>query len=187
MTQLPDSHNNTLPGNRFTLNLKPNDARAAFRLHYRRQFFSKNSLIFSLALFLAVAAISVLPSSDEIPKVIFFLTGFVVFQIIAFGLFAAVYLLVVVPYIGHKFFTQQLSLHEPMLICWNDSGFRTKSETISTFTPWENYRKLVENRYVVLLYQSNIAFQFIPKGALSTSQIADLRSYSARFVASSRR
>lgn len=187
MPQFSNSSDNNTVERKFTLNLTPTDAGSAFRFHYQRHFFSIKNLVISLTLFAFAAATSVLPSSDELLKILFFLVSFFIIQFTGFALFSAVYLLIVANWMGRRYFSQQLSLHEPMLIFWDDNGLKTESKSMSSFTPWDNYRIVAENNSIVLLYQSDLMFQFLPKRALSASQIADLRSYAGRFVAASRR
>ncbi len=73
----------------------------------------------------------------------------------------------------------QRHLQEELTVTWDTQGLRAATLNSDTRTPWPHYRRWREDARVVLLYQSDALFQFIPKRVLGKDQVTDLQTRAA--------
>ena len=84
-----------------------------------------------------------------------------------------------VPALARRLHRQRANSHSPISVNWSDAGFAAKTPTASSLTPWAHYFRWREDSHVILLYLTEVLFQFIPKRVLSAEQLASLRASAA--------
>ena len=67
-------------------------------------------------------------------------------------------------------FAQQKSLQDNFTIEWSDVGISTTSERGHSQFKWQDFITIVEGRDAILLRQTDMLFNFIPKRAVSDEQ-----------------
>jgi len=72
-------------------------------------------------------------------------------------------MLVYLPWKSRRMFRQQKSLHASYEVEWDDAGLTVRGEHLLSTTPWDAYIKRKENARVLMLYQSDLLFQMLPK------------------------
>ena len=77
-------------------------------------------------------------------------------------------------------FAQQKSLQDNFTIEWSDVGISTTSERGHSQFKWQDFITIVEGRDAIVLRQSDMLFNFIPKRALSDEQAASIMQHAAR-------
>ncbi|MCW6506912.1 YcxB family protein [Lichenifustis flavocetrariae] len=151
--------------------LDPLDTVHAYQLHYRDQLWRKPALVSVTVLLVLEAILLVIGLPGD-------WTGIaVVLLASALGGITVPRLMIRfrIPRAARKIHAQQKALQQPIDVAFEVNGLRSTSETGTTFTPWEHYRKLREDGNVMLFYQSDALFQFVPKRFLSGSQVDDVR------------
>ena len=96
---------------------------------------------------------------------------------LAWSVLLAVVMVVRFLFIGksaRRIFEQQKLLQEETTITWSETGWRTATEHSVTDLPWGYFVKILENEHVILLYQSDLLFNFIPKSVLTPAQATDI-------------
>lgn len=81
------------------------------------------------------------------------------------------------PWKARRMFGQQKSLHETYELEWDEQGLSVHGRLAQSTTPWDAYLKKKENERIVLLYQSDLLFQMLPKRAFTAAQLQALRPY----------
>lgn len=84
-----------------------------------------------------------------------------------------------VPVVARRIYAQQRGLHDEIHVAADAAGIAARSARMEGQTPWSHYLRWREDRRVILLYQSDALFQFVPKRALSEAQVATLRGFAA--------
>jgi hypothetical protein len=81
-----------------------------------------------------------------------------------------------VPALAKRLHRQRAKSQSPIIMIWSDNGLTARTSTTNSVTPWAHYFRWREDREVILLYLTEILFQFIPKRVLSSEQFASLRA-----------
>lgn len=75
---------------------------------------------------------------------------------------------------ARKIHAQQKSLQVPVGASWTEKGYFASSALGSGTIPWTSYHDWRRDKAMILLMQSEVLFQMIPRRALSAEQDADL-------------
>lgn len=73
-----------------------------------------------------------------------------------------------------RIFAQQRLLQEVTTLQWSEASIEIKTDHSYTNLPWDYFMQCRENDHAILLYQSQMLFNFIPKSALTPEQSADI-------------
>ncbi|NEU14668.1 YcxB family protein [Methylobacterium sp. BTF04] len=76
-----------------------------------------------------------------------------------------------------RHFHQQKLLHDAFEITLDRTGVNSKNQRIQMRFDWKDYVRWREDNYIVLIYQSDISYQMIPKRAVSAEQLEDIRFF----------
>lgn len=76
--------------------------------------------------------------------------------------------------IARRTLRQQKTLQHPMQLTWTEDGMLMSNNFGEARMRWTDYRKIRQDRRVVLLYESDRLYRMIPKRTLSLPQLADL-------------
>jgi hypothetical protein len=79
-----------------------------------------------------------------------------------------------VPGQARRTFAQQKSLQGNFTVEWSDAGISTTSERGRSRFEWGDFIAIVEGRDVILLRQTDLLFNFLPKRVLSDEQVASI-------------
>jgi hypothetical protein len=77
---------------------------------------------------------------------------------------------VYVPWRARRIFDQQKSLHRAYSVSWDDSGLSLIDETGQSNIRWSDFIKYRGSHELVLLYQSDVMFNMLPKKAFSSDE-----------------
>ncbi len=80
-----------------------------------------------------------------------------------------------IPQAARLNFAQTRSLRDETHLEWTKHGLRLWSDNQNVFTPWADCRFWLETPRSILLYQADLAFQFVPKRILSPDELGSLR------------
>ena len=158
-----------------TFELGPDDLTHAFQCQYIGQVLSRRYLLTQLG----VAAVLLIlspwglgpPGADP---------WFFVILIVAIGLVAPFIIWRWrLPRAAARNYAQAQGLRSAMHLRWNAEGLRFSTVNSDVLTPWSHYRRWREDDRTILLYQTDHAFQFIPKRVLTSESILQLRSLAA--------
>jgi hypothetical protein len=75
---------------------------------------------------------------------------------------------------ARRIFAQQKALHDPIAIEWSEALITIGSNRGTTTFEWSDFVRSLENHEIILLFQSDAVFNFIPKRALSPEQAASI-------------
>ena len=75
-----------------------------------------------------------------------------------------------IPARSRRAFAQQKMLHHRVDVDWSDEGVRLMSEPGNSSFDWRDFTRVEQGRDVILLFQSDYLFNFIPRRALSADQ-----------------
>lgn len=154
-----------------TFDVKPEDLAQVYRFNYRRQ--TKKSLVKIFALLIPLAVfLGWIMTSDRLHWSILALIIWSLWLVL--GLIASAIVYFNISRTSQKIFDQQKILHETTTVRWSDAGLVTETEHSRTNLPWNYYVDIAEDSHTILLWQSAVLINFIPKSALSESQVADL-------------
>ena len=75
-----------------------------------------------------------------------------------------------------KIYRQQKNLSLPVEYLWDHEGIHVSNENSSGRMLWSDFVKYRENKYLFLLYQSDVMFNMLPKSAfLNEGQLNDFK------------
>ena len=80
---------------------------------------------------------------------------------------------------ARRTFAQQKSLQGEVAVKWSDAGISMTSDRGHAHFKWEAFVEIVEDRDAILLRQTDMLFNFIPKRALSNEQAASIMRHAA--------
>jgi hypothetical protein len=152
------------------------DLTAAYRVQALAQLWRWRSLIIAAgaALVLMLLAETATPPPPP-PVLVLIAVGAILGSLIVARLLVAL----VVPQRARRIYRQQRGLHGDVAASWDDTAFRVRVGESNSTTPWAHYIGWRENKAVLLLFHSDLLFQFIPKAALTPDQLEDLRACAA--------
>ncbi len=99
--------------------------------------------------------------------------GGAVGSLVCYGLSRTFYL----PWKARRMFAQQKSLHDGYELTWDEDGLSIRGRRGQGATPWSEYLRKKENERLVLLYQSDVLFQMLPKRAFGGESSRSIRPY----------
>ena len=68
--------------------------------------------------------------------------------------------------VGWRQFREQRILRDPHTLDWSEEGYAVRGPNVSSDLPWGHYLFWREDARVILLYQSRLLYQFVPKRVL---------------------
>ncbi|WP_375462821.1 YcxB family protein [uncultured Methylobacterium sp.] len=151
------------------------DVVAAYQRHHWALFRSRKTLVALVATLSIVAlALAILIGDDPMAVAVILLASLL-------GGLALPPIMIRwrVPVVARRIYAQQRGLHDEIRVHADAFGIGVRSATVEGRTPWSHYLRWREDRRVILLYQSDALFQFIPKRVLSEAEIATLRGLAA--------
>ena len=153
------------------------DTAAAYRRHSLARFLSRPSLITLLIVvaFMGGLALAVLPPGYKGLSAVVVLAaalGGVAFPLAAIR--------VRTPALAKRLHRQRTKSQSSIIMSWSDDGLTARTPTANSVTPWAHYFQWREDRQVILLYFTEVLFQFIPKRVLSSEQLASLRALAVK-------
>lgn len=81
---------------------------------------------------------------------------------------------VMLPRQARKIHSQQKTMQHPVEASWSREAYSASTETVTSTTPWSDYYGWSADETMVLLMQSPVLFQMVPRHALSREQAEDL-------------
>lgn len=157
------------------------DLIAAYRLHFWTSFKCKRT-VWSYALGgLLFAFIGTLFAEWDSPWVILggATVGFIFWLFLLTCILAVNYILI--PPRSRRAFRQMKTLRSQTEIKWSPERIQLQSAQGSSDLDWRDFARIAQGRDVILLFQSDYLFNFIPKRAVSNEQATDLvKSATAR-------
>ena len=84
-----------------------------------------------------------------------------------------------IPVMARRIYKQQRALHDEITVGWDAAGLHTRTGMGDARLPWAAYHRWREDTAVILRYQSDLLFQFIPKRVVTAAQVGALRGYAA--------
>ncbi|MCP2080113.1 UNVERIFIED_ORG: hypothetical protein J2W74_001299 [Methylorubrum zatmanii] len=157
-----------------------NDALACSRLYFRHSTFSKKSLLIYSAVIAAVVIFNVTSNDPEtfqqaiVGAASSFVFGAVVALVVAFSI-GYVFL----PIQTRMIWKRHAHLHHPVDVEWNSSQITFENKQGRMMHDWRDYKKILEDKGVLLLVQSRYCMHYIPKRALTEEQRRDILSKQA--------
>jgi hypothetical protein len=107
------------------------------------------------------------------------LIGLGLFSLLAYAAWWLVVDRWLLPRLSRRYYNQAAVLHEPIIVAWSVDGLSTRSPMVTTSLPWSAYIGRREDDATLLLFQTDMLYQFIPKRVLDEDQVQDLRSVAA--------
>jgi len=83
-----------------------------------------------------------------------------------------------------KAYKTSVNLQGPLSLDVDDTGMHFQGRTFSSRIDWAHFSRLIEDQHSFLMFQSPNVFNIIPKRQLNEEQIAALRDYLTRHIAS---
>jgi hypothetical protein len=150
------------------------DLIAASRLHFWSSFKWKLTVWGYVAGCLLFAVIGALFTQLESgwPPMIGAGLGIVFWSFVLICIFTMNYILI--PARSRRAFRQLKTLQSATDVSWSSKGVQLQSAQGSSDFDWRDFVRIVEGQYVILLFQSDYLFNFIPKRAVSDEQARDL-------------
>jgi hypothetical protein len=149
---------------------------AASRLHARASYLSKRALRPLLILWLIYSALALVIIHDWSVRTIALSVGGAALVTIGVALGIVILNAFILPRRSRRLFAQQRALHAEFTIAWDADSFSLEATTGSGRHGWGDFIRAAENREIILLFQSDMLFNMLPKRALSDAQIADIRA-----------
>jgi hypothetical protein len=97
--------------------------------------------------------------------------GFAFWSLILASILLMNYLLI--PARARRAFAQQKALHHRVEVDWSDEGVGLVSEQGDSNFDWQDFVMVEHGRDVILLFQSEYLFNFIPRRAFPAGEAAD--------------
>jgi len=144
---------------------------AASRLAMGRRMPVRAGLIIPLAL--AVAAAGLWLSSQWQDRLLETLS----YAVIAAGLALAIVYCFVAPWQARRHFRQLAAAQGETRFRWNEDGIVLSGEKGETRLGWGDFHCWMERERQLLLFQSLMFYNLVPKSALSDAQMGEIRSY----------
>ena len=79
------------------------------------------------------------------------------------------------PAFARRTYAQAAILRESFTVSWDETGLDSRTRRTVNIVPWEDYIGRREDAHVLLFYQTDTMFQFLPTRVLSPAQAARLR------------
>ncbi len=96
---------------------------------------------------------------------------------VGFMLWYTSYFLIYLRWRSKKIYNQQKSLHSPVEVKWNSESIAFINESGHANMKWSDFTKHKESDDLLMLYHSDVIFNFIPKSSFhSEEDIANFKS-----------
>ena len=118
----------------------------------------------------AVAVVSVLMFGSDDSFVSNFLIPLLIFLLIVVALIQYV----VLPWQARRHAQQSVALRDEITAEWDDQGMTLSGAHGQARMAWSEFHRWSESPAVILLYQSDMFFNAVPKSALTDEQTADI-------------
>ena len=82
----------------------------------------------------------------------------------------------VVPFHAKRHFRQAAALRDEIAVTWDDEGVSLSGAHGNSRLAWGEFHRWAENDRLVLLFQSQMLYNIVPKRVLTAEQVDDLRS-----------
>lgn len=161
----------TPPTMTIRLTLEPFDTIHAYQLHTRDQLWRKAAVL-TLVTMLALEAVALWVA---LPGQWLGLGVILAASMLGALVFPRLMIRFYVPRVARRIYGQQKALQQPIEVAFEAGGLRTTASFGSSYLPWADYRKMREDERVMLFYQSDALFQFVPKRFLPGSQVDVVR------------
>jgi hypothetical protein len=83
----------------------------------------------------------------------------------------------VLPRQARRMYSQAKLLKEEVTFAWDDEGYSVTGESSRTRLSWTDLYAWSENENLVLLHQSEMGFNLLPKSVISDAQLNDIRAH----------
>lgn len=83
------------------------------------------------------------------------------------------------PVYTRRYHAQAAILREEFTVAWSEAGLDSRTRRTTNVMPWEDYIGRREDAHILLFYQTDAMFQFLPKRVLTPAQVARLRLLAA--------
>ncbi|WP_430910095.1 YcxB family protein [Methylobacterium sp. sgz302541] len=151
--------------------LTSDDVVRAYRVHAAAQAKSRQNLIAGAVAVLCIAGFLMVTISGEPAAIVFIVAG----SILGGIAFQVGLIRWYVPRVARRIYAQQQDLQGDIAISADAEALSSRAATGDSRTPWSHYLRWREDAHTILLYRSELMFQFIPKRILSVAQIDALR------------
>ncbi len=84
--------------------------------------------------------------------------------------------LILPPYLVRRLLKEKRAVSGEWHLTWTEQGYAVRGETASSDTAWGHYVRWCQNERVILLYQSWLSYQFVPKRVLPAEAEAFIRT-----------
>lgn len=156
------------------------DLTAARRRHYRAYLKgrrTKRGLIRGTLIMLGLGLLTIWPFGLKNGLII---TAIVlVYWTLFYGLMLTITYLRL-PTQSRRMFAQHKALHEAQSVAWSDSGITFTTPSSESRFAWGDFVGVIEDDAYILLRQTEMLFNLVPKRALTASQAADLVEQASR-------
>lgn len=156
--------------------LTSEDVVRAYRAHAASQVLGRKALVATGVTFILVAVILVSLMPDDPFGIGLILTA----SVIGGAAYPLFMLRWYIPRIARRIYAQQQDLRSEIGVSVDAEALRARIATGDTRTPWSHFIRWREDAHVVLLYRSDLLFQFVPKRVLSEAQIEAMRLLAAK-------
>ena len=148
------------------------DITAAWRANLRWRYMRLNAMTIPAALGLIAAVVA----STVYPRAGAALLAAPLIGIPALVVLGRLCRYALLPLLARRIYWQTRSYQEEWSVELTRSGNRARAAGIEHFVPWTNYVAWSETDRVILLYHSDMLFQFVPKPAVETDTMQVFRS-----------
>lgn len=96
-----------------------------------------------------------------------------------FLLFGALFLVgrLTLPRRVGRIFRQQKALHGDTTLEWSEESFGFRTSRGTSCYPWSDFMRIMEDKHTIVLMQSDVYFNFVPKRFLSAEQAASITEH----------
>jgi len=127
------------------------------------------------SLVFGVIAVGLVWDEPAVAKLVTFLGGVLFWTLLLTLILMLNYLLL--PRRVRRIFVQQKTLHDEVAIEWNDQSISFTSRRGASRFLWSDFLRVAENQKAIVLLQSDVLFNFIPKRVLSADDVASIMAY----------
>ncbi|TKT80019.1 YcxB family protein [Aquamicrobium sp. LC103] len=157
------------PSTSASFTITAEDYANALRLHMRRYWVTKSGPKLFIAAMFALCLIAMIASGfDPTPTTvaIVVMVGTAIWPLLAYFL--------LIPWQARKIYREDKTLQHPIEASWTRDAYFASTATVTNTIPWSDYFGWSADEKMVLLMQSPVLFQMLPRHALSGEQAEDL-------------
>jgi hypothetical protein len=151
------------------------DLIAGYRLNFLSALKRRKVWVRSAVLAIVLGTGSAFLFADDLGTVLGALVGVAYVALLLSVIWLTCFLLL--PRRARRIFAQQKALHDQITIEWSETLITVRSERGATTFKWSDFVRSLENRDIILLFQSDAVFNFVPKRVLSPEQAASIVAY----------